>query len=495
LKTAFALKKMEKPEITLKEKTAKGLFWGGLSNGMQQVLQLAFGLFFARMLVQEDYGMIGVLAIFMGGAATLINSGFPTALVNIKNVTHQDYNAVFWFSSLTGIFLYIVLFFCAPLIARFFGHTELTALSRILSLGFLFAGFSVASSAFLHKNLMTKEQTLINIVSLLIGGMVGIVLVLKGFRYWGLAVQSVVYIALGAILRIIFAPWRPAFNFDFSPLKKMFSFSFKILLTSIFNIINANIFSVILGKWFSLSDAGNYNQGNKWMTMGYTFIGGMINFVTQPVLAQINDSKGRQLNVFRKLIRFGAFVSFPLMLGLAFAGEEFIVIAIGKKWLDAVPFLQLFCIWGAFGFLNTLYVNLVFTHGKSNVYMYITIACGLLQLLTIFLLYRFGIFPMLTGFIAMYFVGLFIWQHFANRLINLRLKHVMNDILPYLLITLACFTVTWLLTRNIQNIYLLLLLKALIPVTLYVVILKLLKSKIFAESLEFLRKIKPSAKE
>lgn len=475
---------------SLKQKTAKGLFWGGLSSGTQQVLQLVFGLFFARMLVQEDYGMVGVLAIFTSIASVLVTSGFPTALVNLKNITHEDYNAVFWFSSLTGLFLYLIMFFCAPLIALLFGYSELTALSRILSLGFLFAGFSVASSTFLHKNLMVKEQTLINIISLFTGGTVGVILVLYGFRYWGLAIHVVLYIALGSVLKIIFSPWKPTLNLNFFPLKGMFSFSSKILLTSIFNIVNTNIFSFILGKWFTLTDVGNYNQGYKWMTIGHSSIGGMINSVTQPILAQMSDSKERQLAALRKFIRFGAFVSFPLMLGLAFVGKEFIVVAIGEKWLPAVPFLQLFSIWGAFGFLNTLYTNLVFTLGKSNMYMYVTITCGVLQLITVFLLYRFGIFPMVIGFVVMYFAGLFIWQCVTSRLIGLRLKYVMKDILPYLLITGACFMVAWLLVRDIQNIYLLLSLKVLISMGLYFLVLKLSKSKIFEESIEFIRKRK-----
>jgi O-antigen/teichoic acid export membrane protein len=176
------------------------------------------------------------------------------------------------------------------------------------------------------------------------------------------------------------------------------------------------------------------------------------------------------------------------MLGLAFVGREFIVITIGEKWLSSVPFLQLFCIWGAIGFLSTLYTQLIFTHGKSNLYLYGTVIIGLLQLLAVYLAYPFGIFPMVISYIAMNFVGLMIWQYFTSKLIGLQLMDVLKDILPYLVITIGCFFVAWLLTKNIINLYALFTLKIVISGLLYVFILKISNSVMFKESMEFLVK-------
>jgi O-antigen/teichoic acid export membrane protein len=173
------------------------------------------------------------------------------------------------------------------------------------------------------------------------------------------------------------------------------------------------------------------------------------------------------------------------MLGLAFVGREFIVIAIGEKWLLSVPFLQLFCIWGAAGFLWALYTNLVYTQGKSNVYMYVSITVGLLQLAIVVALYSLGIYPMVAGYVFMYFIGLLIWHYFANKLIGLRLREVLSDTLPYLGITLLCFGIAWLITKNFQNIYLLFASKIVISAMLYTAILKTSKSVIFRESIEF----------
>ncbi|GHU66837.1 lipopolysaccharide biosynthesis protein [Bacteroidia bacterium] len=477
-------------ESTLKQKTANGLLWGGISNGVQQLLNVVFGIYLARTLNQTDYGMVGVLAIFTGIAATIVNSGFAVALTNKKEATHKDYNAVFWFTVFVGLGLYVALFFCAPLIARFYKQPELTNLSRFLFLGFVMGGIGTASSTVMFKKLMVKQQSIICLIALLISLSVSLLLALKGYAYWALAVQTVLQLALGNILTFIFAPWKPSLLFDFSPLKQMFSFSMKLFVTNIFSIINSNIFSVIFGKFYSVEQVGIYNQGQKWMGMGNLFIAGMMNSVSQPVLVHVNEDKNRQVNILRKLIRFGAFVSFPLMLGLAFVGREFIVLTIGEKWLESVPFLQLFCIWGAFIFLSTLYTNLIFTHSKSNLFMYGMMITGLLQLLVVFLMYPFGIFPMVIGFLSINFFSLLIWQYFVNKLIGLQLKYVLKDILPYLLITLGCFFIAWLLTKNIVNLYALISLKIAISVALYVVVLQLSHAIIFKESINFLLKRK-----
>ncbi|GHT51797.1 lipopolysaccharide biosynthesis protein [Bacteroidia bacterium] len=476
-------------ESTLKQKTASGLFWGGLSTGAQQLISLVFGIFLARLLNPDDYGLVGMLAIFTAIASTIINSGFSTALTNKKNATEDDYNAVFWFTVFAGLLLYLVLYFCAPFIARFFERPELTDLSRVLFISFFIGGIGTVSHTILFKKIMAKQQAIIDLVALLSSLVIGILLAFNGFAYWALAIQTVIQVSLGSILRFIIAPWKPSVTIRFSPLKPMLSFSIKLFLTNIFMQINTYLFTVIFGKFYNAEQVGYYTQGQKWMVMGNAFTGGMINYVAQPILVQMNEDKDRQVGVLRKLIRFGAFVSCPLMLGLAFIGKEFIVIAIGEKWLPAVPFLQLFCIWGAVAYLWNVFTNLIFTHGKSNIFMYVTLITGLLQLLVVVCMYPFGIFPMVIGYLLMNIVGLFIWQYYTHKLIGLRLMDVLKDILPYLGITLGCFLVTWLLTKNIVNLYWLMIAKIVISGVLYILILKWSHSVIFKESMDYITNI------
>jgi len=473
-------------ETSLKEKTAKGLFWGGFSNIFQQLISFGFFIYVVRTLDPADYGLVGMLAIFPGIASTLVNSGFGIALINKQDATDKDYNAVFWFTFFVGLFLYIALYFCAPLIAQFYRQPVLIDLSRVLFIGFFIGGIGTVSSAIMVKQMKTKLRAMIDIISLLTASFVTFIMVLNGFSYWAIAIQNLLNISLASIMYIIIIPWKPTFSFTFAPLKSMLSFCIKIFLTSITLKINENIFSILLGKFYTESDVGNYTQGQKWMTMGQSFVSGMVTYVTQPVLAQVNEDKERQVNILRKLIRFGAFVSFPLMLGLAFIGREFIIIAVTEKWLHALPYLQLFCIWGAIGFLSTILLNLIYTLGKSDIYLKVTIITCVLQLLTILSLFRLGIFAMIIGYIVMNYIGILLWQYYANKLIGLRLKDILKDIFPYLGITLLCFGIVWLITRNIQNLYFLLASKIIISVILYIFAMKVSNSVIFKESMEFL---------
>jgi O-antigen/teichoic acid export membrane protein len=382
--------------------------------------------------------------------------------------------------------MYLILFAGAPLIARFYGKPELTNLSRLLFLSFLIGGSGIAHYAIMFKKIMAKERAKIDIAAVLVSGAVGIILALKGFAYWGLAIQTVSFALIGTLLRWYYSPWKPTFTFNFTPLKEMFGFSFKLLLTNIFWQINNNVFSVLLGKFYDAKQVGYYSQGNKWVTMAFTTIGGMITGVAQPIFAESTGDKDRQLNIFRKMLRFGALISFPAMLGLAFIGKEFVLITVGEKWLDSVPYLQLLCIWGAVSYIWLLYVFLLISYGKSSIYLYGNIVTCMLQLACAAVLYPFGIFPMLIAYVICCFISMLIWHYFVNKLIGIRLWQVLKDVLPYLVITAGCFFVAWVATRNIQNIYLLCSLKIGIVAMLYILTVKCSRSAIFKESMEFL---------
>ncbi|MDR1090620.1 MAG: lipopolysaccharide biosynthesis protein [Prevotella sp.] len=473
-------------ETTLKEKTAKGIFWGGISNFVQQAIGAVFGIVIARLLSPGDYGLVGMLSIFTVLGNTICESGFTTALTNRKEIKKEDYNAVFWFSLTAGVVMYLILFFCAPFISRFYGQPELMDLSRLVFLNFMLNSAGTAHFALMFKKLMVKERAKIDITAISISGLVGLILALNGFAYWGLALQTLSFTTVSVILRWHYSQWRPTLNVNIKPLREMFWFSFKLFLTNIFMQISSNIFSVLLGKFYDEKQVGYYSQGNKWMMLGSTVIGGMITSVAQPIFVESKEDRGRLLMIFRKMLRFGAFVSFPTMLGLAFIGEEFIAITIGDKWLESVPFLQLLCIWGAAGYIWYLYVFLLMSMGKSNIYLYGCIAICLLQLVCAAFLFPFGIYSMLIAYVVCYFIGICIWHYFVNKLIGIRLWHVLKDLLPYLLITAVCFSVAWSVSQVAQSLYLRAVLKITVAVVIYILIMKYSLSTIFRESLLFL---------
>lgn len=472
---------------SLKEKTTRGLLWGGFSNGMQQLLNLLFGIVTARLLNATDYGMVGMLTIFSAVAASLQESGFTVALANKRRVTHEDYNAVFWFSLLAGITLYVILFFCAPLIARFYNRPELVPLARFIFIGFLISSTATAHNAVLFRNLMVKQKALSQIPALALSGTVGIVMAYNGMSYWGIATQSLVYIAAVNLSFWYYSPWRPTWQIDFRPLRKLFGFSSKILLTNIFTQTNNNLLSTLLGKYYSTNEVGYYTQSAKWNTMGYSLINGMIVSVAQPVLTEVSEDPGRQLNVFRKMLRFTAFLSFPCMLGLALVARELIVITITEKWLPCVPILQILCVWGAFVPITTLYSNLVISKGKSNLFMWNTMATGVLLIAAMILAHPYGITTMLVWFVSINIGWLFVWHYFVRKLIPLSLWQALKDVLPFAFIAGVTMVATRFITESIGNIYLLFGVKIVTAITIYAALLWISKAAIFKESIEFLR--------
>lgn len=481
-------------EPTLKEKTAKGLLWGGVSNGVIQVTSMLFGLFLARILDIDDYGLVAMLQIFIAIANSIIDSGFAVALINKIDAKHRDYNAVFWFTVFTSMAVYILLYFASPLIAEFYEKPELIPIARVLFISFVFGGAASTSNTILFKRLMVKERAWVDILTVIISGTIGLILAYKGYAYWALVIQSLLYVSINSVIKFIIAPWKPTLQIDFSPLKEIFSFSIKLFFTNIVVQINKNVFTMISGKLFGKEQLGLYAQGEKWMSMGSGVLTGMVNSVAHPVLVQVQDDRERFLNVFRKMIRFAAFVSFPVMLGIAFVASEFIPLALGEKWLPSVPFLQMLCLVGAFWPIWHLYTYVVISRGRSDIYLQGNILQGIIQIGSLLLVARWGIHWMVVAYIITFFISLFYWHYQAHKLIGIRIMQILADIMPYLGIVAVVFAFVWGITLPLSNALLLLISKIILSVILYMAILWFSESVLFRESVEMLLKRKIQSK-
>lgn len=475
---------------SLKEKTAKGLFWGALNSGTMQILNLIFGIVLAKQLSPGDYGIVGVLTIFSLIAGNLQSSGFTQGLTNIKQPTANDYNAVFWFNVIVSALIYVVLFFAAPLIAWYFHTPELTRLSRFVFLGFFISAFGIAHNAYMFKNIMAKERTITGFVSLVVSGLCGITLACNGMAYWSLAWQSVLFVLMQNVCRYYYTydKWRPSLHVDFSPIRRMFSFSVKILVTSIINTINSNVLTFIIGHKFPMAAVGNFTQANKWNTMAYSTITGTIEQVAQPVLAQIADDNERERRVFRKLMRFTAFFSFPALFGLSLVSREFILITIGMKWIECVPLLQVLCIGGAFFAFNTMYQQLAISSGRSDIYMWCNIFQIALQIALILLTCSRGIYFMVVAYTVFSILWLGVWQYQARRIIGIRLRDVLADTMPFMLSAAAVMAATYFLTKPVGSIWILFPLRIAIAAALYLAIMKIANVEILNECLRFVKK-------
>ena len=537
---------------TLKEKTAKGLLWGGLNSTVQQLLGIVFGIILARRLNQSDFGMIAMITIFQLIGNDLQNSGFKVALANLKQPTDRDYNSVFWFNILMGGSLYLLLFFLAPLIADFYHIPSLAPLARYAFLSIVFASFGTAQSAWLFKNLRAKQQAKAGMMAVLISSSVAVAMAYMDFAYWALATQTNLYILLCTVFYWHYSPWRPTvaaaqrskfkaqsskaatqrskiFNYQLSifnfevlrPAMRMFRFSVKLLISQVLTDINNNVLNILLGRFYGRHDTGNYNQAFQWSTKGSNIIQNMVQQVAQPVLVSVDDEHERQLHVLRKMMRFAAFLSFPLLFGLSLVSHEFIVTLLGEKWAQSAHYLRLLAIASAFLPLSTLLANVVITKGRSNIFMYVNLALAICQTATMLAIYHFKVscfeflepfstllntsttshlstlnsqlMTMVIAFVVLTILWFFIWAYFTQRLAGYRFSMLLRDVLPFLLTAAVVMLVTGFITSMLAsqlstlNSHLsTLIARILLAALLYYTLMRLFRVQILNECLQFL---------
>lgn len=469
----------------LKEKTEKGMFWSAINNGASQVLNLVIGIFLARLLSPGDYGLVGVLTIFTMMANNIQQCGFFQGLINIKEPRPNDYNSVFWFNVITGCILYAALWFCAPLIAAYFRQDALVDLSRFIFLVFLITAFGVAPNAYLTKNMKFKESAICAIAALVSSGTVGIYLAMHGYAYWSLAWQQVTFITVQNILRYHYADWRPSFNIDFGPVKKMFGFSVKILVTKSVNTISDNILTFIFGRMFSIRDVGNFTQANKWNILASSFVSQTVQQVSQTVLVSANDSRERERRVFRKMLRFTSFLAFPCMIGLALVAKEFIFFTIGEKWAMSVPLLQILCVSGAFLALHGIYQSLIISSGRSDIFMWVNITQIVLQICVILAFAGLGMTTMVVTYVCFTSAWVLVWHCISHRLIGITIGQMLRDTMPYLATIVIAAAIAHVSTLAIHSLLLLLLTKIIITAAIYIGVMYVAKDDILFETIEF----------
>lgn len=475
-------------DSTLKERTARGLFWGGLAGGLQQVLTFVIGIVLARHLLPSDYGMVAMLTVFSVLVSNLMDSGFTSAIAVKKSVSDDDYNAVLRFSVIVGLVFYVILYFCAPAIAKFNNTPELTVLARVSFLGFIVSSLGIPQSAYMFRNLMVKQRTMSTLIAVATGGVVGIAFVLNGYAYWGLVAQDLTYKVVVVVMYWVFSPWRPSRGFNMRPVVQMFGFSSKILATNILHTLNSQLLQAILGHFFPRHEVGLYSQAYKWNSMGFSLIATTVSSVAQPVLARAGEQQ-RQKRVFRKMLRFTAFFSFPAMLGIAIIAPEFIPLALKDQWLECVPYLQTLCLAGAVEPLSHLYSNLLVSRGRSTAFFIVTASMVAMQMVIIIATYILSgtVQQMLYGIVALYLVWFIIWHLTARKDIGLSFAEMLKDTLPFALAAAASMAVAWGASMLTPSAVLKLAVKIVVAACTYCVIMHVSKAVIYRECVDFVK--------
>lgn len=464
------------------------MLWGGLNSGIQQLVGLAFGIVLGRLLSPSDYGMMAMISIFSLVATALQDSGFRTALTNIEHPKHEDYNSVFWFNIIMASSLYVILFLAAPLIGEYYHTPRVVPLCRYAFLSIVIASFGTAQSAYLFKHLRAKQQAEAGALAVILSSMTGVGMAFAGMAYWSLATQGLVYVGINTLLQWHFSPWRPSIHgITFAPVRRMFRFSCKILATTIMTHVNNNVLNILLGHYFTPRDTGNYNQAYQWNTKCYSLVQSMVAQVAQPVLVSLNGEEGRQKDVFRKMMRFTAFITFPLLFGFGLVAKEFIVTAIGEKWLASAQLIQILCLSGATMPLSTLFSNMIISKGRSGTFFWCTFTLGLVQIATMIMIWPMGIRTMVIAYTLLNTSWLLVWLFFVRRLIGYGYWMFFCDVMPFALAAAGVMVVAYVATMPLSNLIALLISRFIIAVVLYYAVMKIARVKILAECERFVK--------
>jgi O-antigen/teichoic acid export membrane protein len=473
---------------TLKSRAIQGVFWSLLDRVGQQGILFVIAIILARFLAPEQFGLVGMLSVFIEVARVFIDSGFGAALIQRKEVTKVDECSIFYFSLFTGLVAAGLLCAIAPSIAGFYKQPILAPLMYTLSVTLVLPSLSSVQNALLSKRIDFKTQLKVGLSATALSGIIGVTMAVRGFGVWSLAAQ---YIGNGFFRTVLFwllDPWRPKWMFRFAALREMFGFGSRLLASTLLNTIFENIYLVVIGKLFSAAHLGLYSGARKIQSMATINITGVVMQVAFPVFSAIQDDPVRLKRSMRKAMMMLALVNFPIMAGLALTARPVVYVLLTEKWAACVHWLQLLCIAGLLYPFQSLHLNVLIAKGRSDLFFFLEVIKKILIVILIAITCRWGVTGMLWGQIAMSVLGYYINSYYTTRLIGYSLKEQLADLAPYAAIS-ALMGVGVYLVRLVPfaGDALLLAAEVLLGITLYVVLSYVFRLPAFLETAQAIR--------
>ncbi len=420
----------------LTEQTTKGVFWSFFENFSVQAIQFILGLIMARLLSPQEYGIIGMLAIFMAIAQVFVESGFSNALIRNNKRTELDFSTAFFFNVVVGAVAYLILFVASPLIADFFDLPILEDLTKVICLNVFINSLGIVQRAKFTINIDFKRQAKATTSSVLISGILGIYLAYTGLGVWALVIQSVFRNSLNVALLWLMSRWVPKLQFSWTSFKEMWNYGYKLLISGLINTGYNELTTLIIGKFFSASSLGNYTRAKQFAQFPSQNLTSVLGRVTFPILSNIQDDDARLERVYRKYLRLMAFIVFPLMIGLAALSEPLILIILTDKWEACIPLLQIICLYMIWYPIHSLNLNLLQVKGRSDLFLKLEIIKKTIGIISLIITVPLGLIYLVIAGVFTSIIALVINTHYTGKLLNLGFWTQMKDITPTLLLSL-----------------------------------------------------------
>lgn len=415
---------------SLKEKTVKGVAWSGIDNVVQMGVTFVVSIVLARLLSPDDYGLLGLIAVFTAVCQALINGGFTTALIRKKDATDDDYNTVFISNLGMSLLLYAIIYFCSPAIANFFDRQELAALTRVSSLGMIIGALALVQQTRLTKRIDFKTQTKITIIASVTSGVIGIGMALLDFGVWALVAQQLSATSLRTILLFFYNKWIPQLRFSSTSFHELFGFGWKMMMSGLLDTIWKELYQVIVGKFYSPATLGQYTRAKQFSQLFSSNLTAVVQRVTYPVLSNIQDDKERMVSAYRRIIKTTMFITAISMFFLGAISEPLLYCLIGPKWHEAATYLPLICISGSLYPLHAINLNMLQVQGRSDLFLGLEIIKKIIGLAPLAVCIFYGILPMLFVNLLTGIIGYFLNSYFPGKLLGYTSWMQMKDIAP-----------------------------------------------------------------
>ena len=418
------------PQNTLKEKTINGVGWSFTESLLGQGITFLVGIVLARILSPDEYGLIGIITIFITVFNSIVDSGFSNALIRKTDCTDDDYNTMFLTNLAISIVLFFLLFLSAPFIAVFFDRTELVALTRVMAIVIIINALSITQNTILQKRIDFKTKTKASFTSAVFSGTIGISMALLGFGVWSLVGQQIAYQAMNVICLWSFNRWRPQITFSKTSFRYMWSFGWKLLVSNLIDKVWGELYQVVVGKCYSPMTLGQYSRSKEYARLPSAHISGIVQKVTFPVLSELQGDRDRLLLAYKRIIRLTMFITAISMISLGAVSEPLIYCLIGPQWHQASSFLPLFCISMSLYPLHAINLNMLKVQGRSDIYLKLEIVKKIISTGPLIIGVFIGIYWMLIGSIITGVIAFILNSYYSGRLLGYSSMDQLKDIFP-----------------------------------------------------------------
>lgn len=436
----------------LKHETVSGIIWSFMDSFASQGITFIIGIVLARLLSPAEFGLIGIITIFIAISSSFINSGFAAALVRKQNCTDKDYSTVFYFNLLVGIIFYFILFFSAAELSSYFKEPQITILVQVLGIILIIDSLSIVQRTILTKRINFKLQTKISIIASIVSGIIALIMAFKGYGVWSLVAKQISQQAINASLLWVWNKWQPSFIFSIKSFRELFTFGYKLLISSLIDTIYRNVYYLIIGKYFSAKELGFYTRADQFQSLPSSNLQSIIGRVSYPVLSSMQNDLPRLKSNYKKLIRSTMFITFVLMLGMAAVAKPMIITLIGEKWSESIIYLQMLCFVGMMYPLHSLNLNMLQVLGRSDLFLKLEIIKKILAIPTIVIGVIWSIRAMIAGMIVYNLIAYYLNSYWSGPKIGYSMKEQLKDILPSLglalLMSILVFTIGIILPFN-----------------------------------------------